>query len=547
MSGLNRDDGSFSSLDEQTLTTTTTTSNEGAEHEALLDKKSRNTPSSQVLNQEASTLSSGSVPAGDYHAVDGCDQEEELYKLRVPETTTSMIELRALVRNAIPSVVTFLLECSPFTVSVFAVGHIGANELAAVSLGSMTANITGYATIQGISTALDTLCPQAFGAKNYTLVGDYMQKCIALSITFMFPILICWIFFGYDLIRLVVKEPETARLAATYLRYVAFGIPGFIGFECGKRFLQAQEIYQVGAYVLLIAAPINVVMTLSFVKWMGYAGAPIAVSINYWFMALLLFLATTFMVKADKTPHKMNPLQCWGGLDVHKAFSRWGQLASLAIPGLIMIEAEFIAFEIMTLLASLISTKALAAQSIGTTIAYLTYQVPFAIGIAASTRIANFLGAGLAESAKITTRVSLIFGFAMSLVNCAVILGFQRQIAYAFTNDEEVVSIVLAIIWFIAVMQVSDGMNANTAGCLRGQGQTKVGGIVNVISYYVVGVPISIYLSFFSPWKGLLAGLWIGSTVALTLIGGVQCWYALGSNFETLCENARKRTIDTIV
>ena len=30
----------------------------------------------------------------------------------------------------------------------------------------MTANITGYATIQGIATALDTLCPQAFGAKN---------------------------------------------------------------------------------------------------------------------------------------------------------------------------------------------------------------------------------------------------------------------------------------------------------------------------------------------------------------------------------------------
>lgn len=67
-----------------------------------------------------------------------------------------------------------------------------------------------------------------------------------------------------------------------------------------------------------------------------------------------------------------------------------GKLISLAIPGLVMLEAEFLAFEILTLLASYIDTKSLAAQSIGTTMASLTYQVPFAIGIASSSRIANF-------------------------------------------------------------------------------------------------------------------------------------------------------------
>ena len=60
-----------------------------------------------------------------------------------------------------------------------------------------------------------------------------------------------------------------------------------------------------------------------------------------------------------------------------------------------MLEAEFLAFEILTLMASYLGTIALAAQSVGTTMAALTYQVPFAIGIASSTRIANFLGAGL--------------------------------------------------------------------------------------------------------------------------------------------------------
>ena len=82
------------------------------------------------------------------------------------QSTTSTIELKNLIKSSIPLVVTFLLQNSLSTVSVFSVGHLGATELAAVSMGAMTANITGYATIQGIATALDTLCPQAFGAKN---------------------------------------------------------------------------------------------------------------------------------------------------------------------------------------------------------------------------------------------------------------------------------------------------------------------------------------------------------------------------------------------
>lgn len=81
--------------------------------------------------------------------------------------------------------------------------------------------------------------------------------------------------------------------------------------------------------------------------------------------------------------------------------------------------------------------------------------------------------------------------------------------------------------WLIALMQISDSMNATSAGTLRGQGATRIGGIVNIVSYYLVGIPLSIYLSFYSPWKGSLDGLWIGSTVALTIIGCVQSYFAL--------------------
>lgn len=461
------------------------------------------------------------------------------------QPTSVKAEMISLIKSSVPLIMTFLLQNSLSTVSVFSVGHLGATELAAVSMGSMTANITGYATIQGIATALDTLCPQAFGARKYHLVGEYMQKCIALIFVVMLPILVIWTFFGYSLIVLILPDKQTAKLAADYLFYIGPGIPAYCLFECGKRFLQAQGVYHISTYVLLFAAPSNLIMNIIFVKKIGYLGAPIAVAINYWLMFFGLLIITVYFVDADQTPEGRHPLECWNGLDLKKAFSDWKRLVTLAVPGWIMLEAEFLAFEILTLMASYLGTLELAAQSVGSTMASLTYQVPFAVGIASSTRIANYLGAGMSESARRTTRVALAFGLSISILNFLILFIFQKEIAILFTNDERVIAIIHQIMWLVALMQISDAMNANSAGCLRGQGQTKIGGIVNLVSYYVVGIPLSIYLSFFSPWKGNLHGLWIGTTVALTIIGCVQSYYALFADFNQLCIEARIRTSES--
>lgn len=498
----------------------------------------------QLLDEERDLLRGHNIPIrSDISDAELEEAFEEAVLNNKISHTTAKIELKALVKSSIPLVVTFLLQNSLSTVSVFSVGNMdGATELAAVSMGAMTANITGYATVQGIATALDTLCPQAFGAKNYTLVGTYLQKCMALIFTVMLPILCIWLFFGFDLLCLVLPDHETARYAAIYLKYLSPGIPAYILFECGKRFLQAQGIYHISTYVLLFAAPSNLVMNLLLVRAIGYTGAPIAVAINYWLMAIGLFVATVFYVKAEDTPTGIHPLACWGGINVRQAFRHWGRLASLAIPGLVMLEAEFLAFEILTLLASYLGTYLLAAQAIGTTISTVTYQVPFAMGIASSTRIANYLGAGLGESAKKTTQVALSFGLFMSFAASLALFMFQGPVARAFTKDKEVIDTVSGIMSFVALAQFSDAINANSAGCLRGQGQTKIGGIVNLLSYYVVGLPLSVYFSFYSPWEGSLTGLWIGSWVALSIIGVVQSYFALYADFDVLCSDARKRT-----
>lgn len=137
-------------------------------------------------------------------------------------STTWQREITVLVRYSGPLILTFLLQYSLTVASVFSVGKLGTNELAAVSLASMTSNITGYTIYQGLATSLDTLCPQAYGSGRKKLVGLQMQRCFWFLMLCTVPIVIVWECSEY-ILRPIVPEKELCRLAGNYLRVLAIG------------------------------------------------------------------------------------------------------------------------------------------------------------------------------------------------------------------------------------------------------------------------------------------------------------------------------------
>ena len=192
----------------------------------------------------------------------------------------------------------------------------------------------------------------------------------------------------------IVTDAESARLASLYLKISIFAIPGYIVFESGKRFLQSQGLFRATTYILLVASPFHVGLIGLLVWKIGFVGAPISVAITRTMLPVLLVLYVRFY----------NGSQCWGGLS-KRAFANWWIMIRLAIPDMIMVEAEWLAFEIMTIAASQFGTDYLAAQSVLTTVGTLCYQVPFPMSIAASTRVGNLIGAGLVDSAKLAAKL----------------------------------------------------------------------------------------------------------------------------------------------
>lgn len=415
--------------------------------------------------------------------------------------TTWQRETKVLLKSSAPLVLTFLLQYSLPVASIFTVGHIGTIELGAVSLASMTASITGYAVYQGLATSLDTLCAQAYGSGRPHLVGLQLQRMVYFLWLVTIPVVIIWAF-GTQILSLIVPEKETARLAGLYLRILIAGAPGYAAFESGKRYLQAQGLFSANMYILLICAPLNALMNYIFVwrlDW-GFVGAPIAVAITENIMPLLLFLYIRFV----------DGYQCWGGFD-RRALKNWGPMIRLAIPGLIMVLAEFLAFEILTLSSSWLGPTTLAAQSVLGSVTGIMFQFPFPMAVAASTRIANLIGATLHEHARMAAKVAVFFSVLVGIFNLLFLSLLRNYIPRLFTPDEDVIELVGALLPLCAAFQLFDAMQANTNGILRGIGKQEIGGYIALFAYYIIGMPISFGLAFGAKWG--LWGLWTVSLI----------------------------------
>lgn len=60
--------------------------------------------------------------------------------------------------------------------SVISIGHISTTALAAATLGSMTASVSGLSIVQGAASTLDTMLPSAWTSSQPNFVGLWAQR-----------------------------------------------------------------------------------------------------------------------------------------------------------------------------------------------------------------------------------------------------------------------------------------------------------------------------------------------------------------------------------
>ncbi|OZJ02302.1 hypothetical protein BZG36_05065, partial [Bifiguratus adelaidae] len=437
-----------------------------------------------------------------------------------------------LFRNAAPIVGSYFMQQLLQTISVFSLGHLGPTELAASALGSMFASVTGWSVVSGATTALDTLCSQAWtGSSDKTMVGVYLQRALLILFLLFVPICAMW-WEAENVFLMLDQEPKIALHAGIYLRCLMPGAPAFIAFEALKRYLQAQGIMQAPTYILVIAVPFNALMNYLLVWYppmsLGFAGAPTAVAMTNWLMLGLLILYIRYVAGAE----------AWGGW-TRACLKGWSEYLRLAIPGILMVCTEWWAFEVVALAASYLGTVSLAAQSIVLTSATVVYTIPFGISIAASNRIGNLLGARLALHAEKAAKTAVVFALVFGSINSIILLAAKDVLGYMFTSDEAVIAVVSSILPLCALFQIADGSAGIIGGIVRGMGRQKIAAYLNLLAYYVIALPLGTWLTF--KLRFGLQGLWIGLCLALYITAGGQAIFLYGANWNREVERCQQR------
>lgn len=84
-----------------------------------------------------------------------------------------------------------------------------------------------------------------------------------------------------------------------------------------------------------------------------------------------------------------------------------------------------------------------------------------------------------------------------------------------YINDAKVIEIASGLLIIAALFQLSDGIQAVGIGVLRGLTDVKVPMYITFVSYWIIGIPVGLFLAF--NYKLETLGVWIGLLLGLTI------------------------------
>ena len=135
------------------------------------------------------------------------------------------------------------------------------------------------------------------------------------------------------------------------------------------------------------------------------------------------------------------------------------------------------------------------------------------------------IGAGDEEQARRSAVAGIFIGASFMCASALVFHFFPTVLARLYTGNVDVIVLAAMLIPIAGVFQVFDGIQAVAAGVLRGIGDTHAPAIINVVGFWLIGLPVSWALAFrlgggaVGLWWGIVVGL---AAVALILLGRVR-------------------------
>ena len=196
-------------------------------------------------------------------------------------------------------------------------------------------------------------------------------------------------------------------------------------------------------------------------------------------------------------------------------------LLRLGLPMGVSVFMEGSLFVATALLVGTLGTTQMAAHQIAILMASLCFMVPLGVAMATTVRVGHAVGAGDLPGVRWSAAAGFSLAMIAQTLSAVVLVAGAAWLAALFTTDPAVIALASLLMAYAAVFQYPDGLQALSAGSLRGLKDVRVPMIITVLAYWGFGLPLGAWLGISQGQgaPGLWTGLILGLSVAATLLG----------------------------
>ncbi|CAH2072500.1 unnamed protein product, partial [Thlaspi arvense] len=409
-------------------------------------------------------------------------------------------EVRKMWRIALPSTLFRVMSFGCIVVAQAFIGHSSETGLAAYALIQSTFIRFIYGVMAGMSSATETLCGQAYGAQQYHMMGIYLQRSWIVDI-FTATLFVPFIVFAGPILRLLGQNVEITKTVDEIYLWVIPYLYSIVFTMTMQMYLQAQMRNAIIGVLSTLALVLDIAATWWCVSVMGMGihGALLGLNISSWSVVIAEFV----YVFGGWCPLTWTGFSTAAFVDL--------------IPMLKVLVYEHHRINVWIYRGCKYCNFCIFHMPI-----YLHLGDEHMLGLV-GVRVANELGRGDADAVRFSIKVVLVVSAVIGVICSALCLAFGGQISYLFSDSHQVSDAVADLSIVLSISILLNIVQPILSGVAIGAGLQSVVAIVNLASYYAIGVPFGFILIFILDfgvkglWSGMLGGVGI-QTLALSYV-----------------------------
>ncbi|CAN8325616.1 unnamed protein product [Cochlearia groenlandica] len=423
-------------------------------------------------------------------------------------------ELNLQMRIGLPLVAMNLFWFGKMTTTSVFLGHQGDLNLAGGSLGFSFANVTGFAVLYGVSAAMEPICGQAFGAKNFKLLHKTLLMSVLLLLFISIPISVLWlnvhkIFIGFG------QRKDISFIAKRYLLYLLPDLP-VLSLLCPlKTYLSSQGVTIPIMYTTVAATSLHIPINIVLSRAKGIEGVAMAVWITD---SIVVILLTGYVIVSERS--KQSKWEEGGWFD--QCVQDWLVLIKLSGPCCLTVCLEWWCYETLVLLTGRLpnQVKAVSILIIVFNFDYLLYSVMVSMGTCVATRVSNELGANNPKGAYRAAYTTLTVGCFSGCIGALVMIACRSVWGSIYTKDQVILNGVKKIMLIMALIEVLNFPLVICGEILRGIAKPSRAMYASLGGFYLLALPLGASLAFKAKLglEGLFIGLSVGIFVCLSML-----------------------------